>query len=82
MNWRRQAEKEAFRIVPETCPKVDRALEQALEQAAVLIKEQTGELRDALIDAIKCRLEAEEEVKELKLRIENLESLLEEYSTN
>lgn len=69
----KQARREAFKAVGETCPHVD----SALAEAATLIKEQTEALRSALIDAIERAIEAEErvcdledEVKQLKLELE------------
>ena len=73
-NLRRQAEKESFKIIPETCPKVD----AALLAAERLIKEQTGDLREALIDAIERANEAEEKVAELEKEIERLNAELSE----
>jgi len=63
---RRNAEREAYSSVPETCPHVDRALEIATDE----IKKQTGALRDALIDAIERAIEAEERVEELEAELE------------
>ena len=73
-NLRRQAEKESFKIIPETCPKVD----AALLAAERLIKEQTGDLREALIDAIERANDAEEKVAELEKEIERLNAELSE----
>jgi hypothetical protein len=64
----RRAEKESFYEVPETCPKVDRALDAASE----LIKEQTGLLREALIAALERALDAEERVEELETEVREL----------
>lgn len=71
---RRQAEREAFREVPETCPHVDAALAKAAEA----IKNQTGALREALIDAIQRANEAEELAEDLRSELEDLRHELEE----
>jgi len=71
---RRQAEKEAFRAVAETCPFVD----DALSDAAKLIKDQTSALREALIEAIQRANEAEEEAEVLRRQVANLERELDE----
>jgi hypothetical protein len=76
MNNGNRATKQSFYEVPETCPKVDKAL----ENAADLIKVQTGLLRDALIEAIERELDAKDEIerlesviKDLQLKIEDLQ---------
>lgn len=66
---RKLAEREAYREVPETCPFVDSALSNAEEA----IKKQTGNLRDALIDAFERAIDAEEKVKDLTERVAELE---------
>ena len=71
---RKEAEKESFKIIPETCPKVD----AALLAAERLIKEQTGDLREALIDAIERANEAEEKVAELEREIELMKEEIED----
>lgn len=73
---RRQAEKESFKLIPETCPKVD----AALLAAERLIKEQTGYLREALIDAIQSANEAQEKIAELEKKIERLNAELSEVT--
>lgn len=70
MSYRKAAERDAFSFVPETCPKVDRALEEAGD----VIKEQTGNLREALVDALERALEAEAKVEELEKELEDLKS--------
>jgi hypothetical protein len=74
---RKAAEKEAFGLVPETCPHVD----EALSVAASAIKDQTGALREALIDALDRAIDAEDrvsdledEIRELKLELEDARS--------
>lgn len=69
---RKQAERDAFRAVGETCHHVD----DAMAEATRLIKEQTGALREALIDACQRANEAEEEVEDLKRRVKELEDEL------
>ena len=73
------ARKESYELVPETCPAVD----SALEDAARLIKKQTEALRDALTESIQRAIDAEntvteleDEVATLKDRIAELESAL------
>lgn len=71
---RKQAEREAFRAVSETCPHVD----DAMAEATRLIKQQTGALRDALVEAIQRANEAEELAEALQARIDELERELDE----
>ena len=71
---RKEAERDAFRAVPETCPHVD----DAMAEATRLIKQQTGALRDALVDAIQRANEAEELAKTLQAHIDELEAELSE----
>ena len=66
------AKKEAYYEVAETCPAVDSALHIASEA----IKEQTGLLRSALVDAIQRALDAEDKVEELEAEIQRLEHRL------
>lgn len=68
-----KAKKEAFYEVAETCPAVDSALNTASEA----IKEQTGLLRSALVDAIQRALDAEDRVEELEAEVQRLECRLE-----
>ena len=56
----RDIERASFGAVPETCPHVDNALEAAAE----LIKEQTGKLREALNEYIEKCSDLEEELEE------------------
>lgn len=74
MNYRREAEREAFRAVEETCPEVDDAMAEATKR----IKAQTGALRDALVDAIQRALEAEDRITDLERRVQDLEHELDE----
>lgn len=73
----RWAQKQAFSMVPETCPKVDAALEAAAEA----IKDQTGKLRDALVEAIERAEDAEDRANALEERVRELEAELEAVST-
>ncbi len=70
------ARRRAFADVKETCPGVDRAL----SDAADAIKELTGELRDALIQAHERIIELEGEVADLNKRLEAAECELAEAS--
>ena len=72
MSSYRAAFREAHRIVPDTCPHVD----DALAKAAELIKQQTGNLRDALIEALESKMQAEETIVDLEREIERLKSEL------
>jgi hypothetical protein len=65
----RQATREAFAAVPETCPAVD----EALFLAGSRIKEQTEALRNALIEALERAIEAEEKCSELEREVADLE---------
>lgn len=71
---RREAERESFAAVPETCPEVDDAMAEATRR----IKAQTGALRDALVDALQRAAEAEESVEELLRQVEELRRELDE----
>lgn len=71
---RKQAERDAFRAVAETCPHVD----DAMAEATRLIKQQTESLREALIDACQRANEAEELAETLQARIDELERELED----
>lgn len=68
-----KAKREAFAIVPETCPAVNAALANitaAVETADGLIKEQTEALRNALLDALDRAIDAEELAERLKRQTE------------
>jgi predicted nucleic acid-binding Zn-ribbon protein len=69
------ANRESYRLVPETCPNIDKALHDAEEA----IKEQTSMLRDALTEAIERYQDAEELVDELEIKVQSLENDLEYY---
>jgi polyhydroxyalkanoate synthesis regulator phasin len=69
------ANRESYRLVPETCPNIDKALHDAEEA----IKEQTSMLRDALTVAIERYQDAEELVDELEIKVQSLENDLEYY---
>ena len=67
-----KATREAFAIVPETCPAVDAALSNitaAVETADDLIKKQTEALRSALIDALDRAIDAEETAEQLRREV-------------
>lgn len=65
--------REAYRMVDETCPKVD----EALITAANKIKEQTQLLREALFQALERAIDAEEKISELESEIKTLKERLE-----
>lgn len=70
-----KAKREAFAIVPETCPAVNAALSNitaAVETADGLIKEQTEALRNALLDALDRAIDAEEAVERLEREVDAL----------
>lgn len=67
---RRTAEKDAYQMVPETCPVVDAAIEKAVEA----IKEQTSALREALVDAIEERNKFEKDLEDALNKIKELEA--------
>ena len=72
-----KAKREAFEIVPETCPAVNAALSNitaAVEAADELIKEQTGALRNALLDALDRAIDAEETVERLENEVNALKT--------
>lgn len=69
------AKREAFAIVPETCPAVNAALSNitaAVETANGLIKEQTAALRNALLDALDRAIDAEETAARLEREVDSL----------
>lgn len=72
MSNRRKAERESYHDVPETCPKVDAALREAEEA----IKAQTGNLREALTDALERALDAEDKVDLLEHEVEELQETI------
>lgn len=69
MSRRQSARRESFRLVSETCPDVDRAMEEATSK----IKVKTEELREALIDQIQKTMEAEERCEMLEAKIASLD---------
>lgn len=89
MSWygaEAKVRKEAFSLVPETCPIVDDALReliQAIEEdigaaaapgiAEARIKQQTTALRDALVAALVEKYEAESSVEDLERQVSALE---------
>lgn len=68
----RDAQRQAFRLVPETCPHVD----AALADAASAIKEQTNALRDALVSTLDELLEAREIIDDLERQVSQLQDEL------
>ncbi len=68
MKRRRDAKRESFSLVPETCPHVD----GALEEASRLIKIQTTALREALVNALARAAEAEERIEDLEREVDDL----------
>ncbi len=73
MSNSREAARESFRRVNETCPEVDRALNQASE----IIKEQTGALREALVAAIEDRMNADDRISELEYDVRGMQAMIE-----
>jgi predicted nucleic acid-binding Zn-ribbon protein len=67
----------AFKMVPETCPFVD----NALEIASSAIKEQTEKLRNALINVLEENQELQNKVDSLVDEIDNLKAEIEELSS-
>jgi ubiquinone biosynthesis protein UbiJ len=68
------ARQESFALVPETCPAVD----SALEDAARLIKKQTESLRDAITESIQRAIDAENTVTELEDQVSTLKDRIAE----
>lgn len=71
----RKARREAFAIIPETCPAVNAALANitaAVEAADSSIKEQTEALRNALLDALDRAIDAEEAAERLEREVDAL----------
>ena len=77
MSNNNRATKVAYHEVPETCPKID----EALEDAADLIKVQTELLRDALIEAIEREMDANDEIIRLTKVIESLEDSIQDLES-
>jgi len=89
--YNHKAKRESFQLVEQTCPHVDAALasveqeikeqlDVSLQMAEKSIKEQTQNLRDALIEALDRALTAEDQVSELENRVAELESQLENHA--
>lgn len=72
--WNRNAQWESFAAVKETCPAVD----AAFERACAAVKEQTGNLREALTEALDRALTAEERVEDLEREVAELRRLVED----
>ena len=82
--YRRNADKEAFRMKRETCPEVDSALDDikdadpsdfwpAVEEARRRIKAETAALREALIEAIEASMEIEESLEDVTRERDDLQ---------
>jgi len=85
---RREAERESFKKVPETCPMVEAAiiavsttLATALGVAEFTIKDQTESLREALTDQIHITMLAEEERDDLRADIQCMERQIADLKT-
>lgn len=63
----------SYKIVPETCPDIEKALKLAENE----IKEKTSALRTALIDALTRVSELEEQVSNLEDQITSLQEIAE-----
>ena len=74
--YRSAAKKEAFGMIRETCPDVERAMERATDE----IKKQTCALREALIEALELKLAAEDKVSELEDQVSSLEDKVSEHA--
>lgn len=70
----RQIDREVYGAVGETCPHIDKALNDASEN----IKIQTGLLRDALREYAERALNAEDQLEKAHSRIAELESQVSE----
>lgn len=78
-------EKEAFEMIPETCPLIDRGasdfkrdIEEAISSRLddfieKVVKEQTGALRNALVEAIRDKQEQEGRADRLEHEVKDLE---------
>lgn len=87
MTLSQAAEREARRIVPDTCPAIDAAASvarggfvHALDEVVDAAKVQTTALREALIDAIEARLQAEVERDEARAEVEQLQREIDEVT--
>jgi len=85
---RREAERESFKKVPETCPMVEAALAditRAVAAALIVterdIKEQTEALREALTDQIHITMLVEEERDDLRADIQCMERQIADLKT-
>lgn len=85
------AESLSYRLVPETCPIIDKELHKArqdlissveysLEKIEDRVKEQTNSLRAALVEVLKEKIEAEEHVEMLKDEVKDLNKQLDDLS--
>jgi hypothetical protein len=81
MSTNKQVEREIFRSVSETCPSIDRAMDDALS----IIKGCTADLREGMREFATRAIEAEDEldtahetIRELEARIAELEAQLKE----
>lgn len=87
----RNAARESFQIIQETCPAVDAAaqafsreltatIENQLEDLISDVKKQTTALREALIDAIQERDEARKERDDFEKEVDRLEDVVKDLS--
>lgn len=67
-------ERELFEVMPETCPAID----EALSDAARVIKSKTEKFREVLREYLTRALEAEKDLDDAKDRIVELEDLVSE----
>lgn len=88
----RNAARESFQIIQETCPAVDAAaqafsreltetIENRLEGLISDVKSQTTALREALIDAIQERNEARKECDDFENEVDRLNDVVKDLSS-
>ena len=70
----RYAQKRAFELVPETCPKVD----EAFSDAAHVVKAQTNARSDALVDTLEELMSAEAIIEDLERKVIELKDEIQE----
>lgn len=81
----RSPAREAFSTVPETCPDIDQGaqelgwkIKEEIERyVAEIVKRKTGELRDALVQAIADKQHQEARAEKAEWKISDLESDIE-----
>ena len=77
----KEAKRESFSMISETCPDVETALDlitRAMGTAEELIKDKTAAFREALIEALERAIEAEAKIAELEREIDNLQNMVAE----